>query len=61
MRRQKETYQPFQSGDCLYTSKYDVCRRQILAYKDVCRRQILAYEDGPHTERNEMFPKAVHP
>ena len=50
MRRQKETYQPIQSGDRLYTSEYDVCRRQILTYKD-----------GPHTEITKLFIMVVDP
>ena len=41
---------PFQSGNRLYTSESDVCRRQILTYKDG-RRQILTHKDGPRTER----------
>ena len=42
--------EPFQRGDCLYTSESDVSRRQILTYKD-----------GPRTERIEIFLTAVDP
>ena len=43
-------HQPFQRGDRLYTSKSDVCRRQILTYKD-----------GSHNERNKIFIMVVDP
>ena len=36
------------SGDCLYMSESDICRRQILTYKD-----------GPHIERIKTFIMAV--
>ena len=40
--------EPFQRGDRLYTSKSDVCRRQILTYKD-----------DHCTERNKPFIMVV--
>ena len=47
--RQPDVY-PFQRGDRLYTSKSDVCRRQILTYKD-----------GPRAERIKIFLMVVDP
>ena len=43
-------YYFFQREDCLYMSKSDVCRRQILTYKD-----------GPRTKRIKIFILAVDP